>query len=61
MKLHVIYIYPPDTDDENNFFGVFDSKEKYLQALKEFGKEIEFDFEEGTYDVTETELNKIWN
>ena len=61
MKLYVIHIYPPDDYEiDDTFFGVFDSKEKYQKALQTYGAEIDFEFEDGTYDVYETKLNKIY-
>lgn len=57
MKLYIVHIFPPDTDEENSFFGVFDSEEKYKKALEEAGEEIDFEFEDGTYEVKTTELN----
>ncbi len=58
MALYIVYIYPPDSDEETAFFGVFDSEKKYQKALEEAGEELDFEFEEGTYEVIKAKLNK---
>jgi hypothetical protein len=59
MKLYIVYAYGPDMyEGDDALFGVFDSKEEHTKALQKFGKEIDFEFEDGTFEVREVTLNE---
>lgn len=59
MKLYIVYAYGPDMyEGDDAFFGVFDSQEKCIQALKNFGDEMDFDFNKEAYEIREVTLNE---
>ncbi len=59
MKLYIINVYGPDTyEGDDTLLGVFDSKEKYLEALQNYEDEMGFEITEDNYSVREVTLNE---
>ena len=59
MKLYIVYAYGPDMyEHDDALFGVFNSKEKCMQALKDFGDGNDFDFSKEAYEIREVTLNE---
>ncbi len=59
MKIYTVFTKDLDNPQSfSHFIGSFDSKEKYILALREIEKELEIDMESHDYEVFETELNK---
>jgi hypothetical protein len=61
MKLYTTNIYGPDTyEGDDTLFGVFNSIDKYMEAIQNFADTCKFEFTEDDYTVEEVELNKSY-
>lgn len=57
MKLYILYLDNPDTNEYDQFVGVFDSIEKCKQEILKLSEEIDCELTENDYEVSEKELN----
>jgi len=60
MKLFIIYLYNPDTNVRDQFFGVFESKKRLKEEMKNLSKELKYEIPNDDFEIIETELNKNW-
>lgn len=60
MKLFIVYLYNTDTNAHDQFFGVFESRKKLKEEIKNLSKELDSEIPDEYFEIIETELNKNW-